>query len=157
VENGNHDKIFFKSFAIVMGALFGLFFICIAVARIITPAHEVSAEELTKLEERIKPAGEVVTDPAALMKLAAASAAARAPYTGEQVVQKVCAGCHATGMLGAPKIGDKSEWSKRMSSQGGMAGLLSFAIKGKNSMPARGGDPSLSDAELKSAIELMSK
>jgi cytochrome c5 len=157
VEHGNHDKIFFKSFAMVMGALFAIFFICIAVARIITPAHEVSAEDLAKIEDRIKPVGQVVTDPAALMKLAAASAAARAPYTGEQLVQKVCSGCHAAGLLGAPKIGDKGEWSKRMGANGGLAGLVASAAKGKNSMPARGGDPSLSDAELKAAIEILIK
>ena len=157
MENGNHDKIFFKSFAMVMGALFAIFFICIAVARIITPELEVSAEDLAKIEARIKPVGQVVTDPAALMKLAAASAAARAPYTGEQLVQKVCSGCHATGLLGAPKIGDKGAWSKRMGANGGLAGLVASAGKGKNSMPARGGDPSLSDAELKAAIELMIK
>lgn len=157
MENGNHDKVFFKSFAMVMGALFGIFFICIIVARIITPAKEMDAAALAKIDERTKPVGQVVTDPAALMKLAAASAAARAPYTGEQLVQKVCAGCHATGMLNAPKIGDKAEWGKRQSANGGLSGLVASAIKGKNSMPARGGDPSLSDAEIKAAIELMIK
>lgn len=157
MENGNHDKVFFKSFAMVMGALFGIFFICIIVARIVTPAHEMDAAGLAKIDERTKPIGQVVTDPAALMKLAAASAAARAPYTGEQLMQKVCSGCHATGMLNAPKTGNKAEWSKRLAANGGLAGLVASAVKGKNSMPARGGDPSLSDAELKAAIEVMLK
>lgn len=157
MENGNHDKVFFKSFALVMGALFGIFFICIIIARIITPAQEMDAAALAKIDDRTKPIGQVVTDPAALMKMAAAATAARAPYTGEQVVQKACAGCHATGMLNAPKNGNKAEWSKRISANGGLAGLVASAIKGKNAMPARGGDPSLSDAELKAAIELMIK
>ena len=157
MENGNHDKVFFKNFSLVMGALFGIFFICIIAARLVTPEKEVDAAALAKIEERIKPVGEVVTDPAALMKIAATAAASRTPYTGEQLVQKVCSGCHATGMLGAPKIGNKAEWSKRQAANGGLAGLVNSAIKGKNSMPARGGDPSLTDAEIKAAIEIMIK
>ena len=157
MENGNHDKVFFKSFAMVMGALFGIFFICIIIARIITPSQGLDAAGIAKIDDRTKPIGQVVTDPAALMKMAAASAAARTPYTGEQLVQKVCSGCHATGMLNAPKIGNKAEWAKRQSANGGLAGLVTAAIKGKNSMPARGGDPSLSDAEIKAAIEIMLK
>ena len=39
----------------------------------------------------------------------------------------------------------------------GMSALLANSIKGKNQMPARGGDPSLSDAEVKAAVELMLK
>lgn len=157
MENGNHDKVFFKNFSLVMGALFGIFFVCIIAARFVTPDKELDAAGLAKIEDRIKPIGQAVTDPAALMKVAVASAAARTPYTGEQLVQKVCAGCHGTGLLNAPKIGNKAEWSKRQAAAGGLAGLVASAIKGKNSMPARGGDPSLSDAEIKAAIEFMIK
>lgn len=157
MEHGNHDKVFFKSFAIVMGALFAIFFICIFIARIITPDHGLDADAIAKIEDRIKPVGQVVTDPAALMKIAAAEAASRTPYTGEQLVQKVCSGCHATGMLNAPKIGDKAEWNKRLAANGGVNGVLAIAIKGLGNMPPKGGDASLSDAELKAAIELMIK
>lgn len=155
MDHKNHDQAFFKSFSIVMGALFAIFFICIAVARLITPAPAMDAPALARLEERIKPIGEVVTDPAALEAKLAATKTTRAPYTGDQVVAKVCGGCHNTGMLGSPKIGDKAAWGARKSAAGGLEGLVAHAIAGKNQMPARGGDGDLSDAEIKAAVEYM--
>jgi len=80
---------------------------------------------------------------------------ARAPMSGAEIVTKVCGACHGSGVLNAPKIGDKAEWSKRKAA--GMAALLASSIKGKNQMPARGGDASLSDAEVKAAVEQMLK
>lgn len=155
MEHKNHDKAFFKNFSFVMGTLFAIFFVCIAIARFITPPAPQDAEALGKIEARIAPIGEVVTDPAALQAKLAANKPVRAAYTGEQVVTKVCGGCHLTGMLGSPKIGDKGAWGGRKSAAGGLDGLVVSALKGKNSMPARGGDPDLSDAEIKAAIEYM--
>lgn len=152
-DNESHDKVFFKNFSLVMGALFGIFFLCIVAARTITPEKELDAAALAKIDTATAPIGEVVTDPAALEMKLAANKPSRAPYTGEQVVTKVCSACHTTGMLGAPKIGDKGEWSKRKGAAGGLDGLVKIAIKGLNQMPARGGDSDLSDDEIKSAIE----
>lgn len=153
----NHDQKFFINFGMVMGALFAIFFICILAAKLITGGEEsLDAQALTRLEERIRPVGQAVTDPAVLLKLAAAKPA-RAAYTGEQVVAKICGACHTSGMLNAPKTGDQAEWNKRKSAAGGLDGLVASAIKGKNSMPARGGDPDLSDAEIKEAVELLLK
>ncbi|MGH8539533.1 MAG: c-type cytochrome [Stenotrophobium sp.] len=156
MEHKDHDKAFFKSFGLVMAGLFAIFFICIAAARLVTPAPEADAAELAKINDRTKPIGEVVTDPSVLLQQAA-SKPARAPYTGDQVVARVCGACHGSGLLGAPKIGDKAQWGKRKAAAGGVDGLEAVAIKGLNSMPARGGDPDLSDAEIKAAIEDMLK
>src|SRR3546814_4847329 len=83
------------------------------------------------------------------------------PYTtlfrSEQVYSKVCTGCHAAGVLGAPKDGDKAAWGARLKAAGGVDGMLKIAIHGLNAMPPRGGDASLSDDELKGAIEHMLK
>lgn len=155
MEHKNHDKAFFKNFTLVMGVLFVIFFICIAVARLITPGGEHDDAILANVAERIKPIGEVMTDPAALQAKLAANKTERAPYTGEQLVSKVCGACHQGGLLGAPKIGDKAAWASRKASAGGLDGLVAVAIKGKGQMPARGGDPELSDAEIKAAIEYM--
>ena len=67
----------------------------------------------------------------------------------------MCSACHGAGVLGAPKIGDKGEWSRRKAA--GLAALVGSAIRGKNSMPSRGGDPSLSDDEVKAAVQEMLK
>ena len=83
----------------------------------------------------------------------AAVAAATGPKTGEQVVQAVCGACHGSGAAGAPKIGDKGAWGPRIGQ--GLDGLLKSAINGKNAMPAKGGNPNLSDLELARAIVFM--
>jgi cytochrome c5 len=72
---------------------------------------------------------------------------------GQQVVEMVCADCHATGKDGAPKIGDKGAWSDRASQ--GLSSLTVHALEGIRNMPAHGGDPSLSDLEISRAITYM--
>jgi cytochrome c5 len=150
----NHDKVFFSTFTLVLGSLFAIFFICVVAARWVTPSHQLDAAAIARVDERTRPAAQVITDSAALLKLAG-PAVARAPLTGAEVVAKVCGACHTSGLLNAPKVGDKAAWSVRAGVAGGVAGLVASAIKGKNLMPASGGDPSLSEAEIKSAIEIL--
>lgn len=73
--------------------------------------------------------------------------------TGEQVYNEICAGCHASGALGSPKFKEKADWSKRISQN--YETLLDHALKGFNKMPARGGDPDLSDMEVARGIVFM--
>ncbi|WP_137936884.1 c-type cytochrome [Chitinivorax sp. B] len=70
----------------------------------------------------------------------------------KQVVDTVCSTCHAAGVAGAPKLGDKASWAPRIS--GGMETLITSAIKGKGAMPAKGGY-SGSDEEFKAIVEYM--
>jgi len=83
----------------------------------------------------------------------AAVVADTGPKTGEQVVTAVCGGCHTSGAAGSPKIGDNAAWAPRLAL--GLDGLLKSAIAGKNAMPAKGGNPKLSDLELTRAIVFM--
>ena len=83
----------------------------------------------------------------------AASAARSADRTGEEVVNIVCAKCHATGERGAPKIGDSAAWTPRVAR--GLATVTQAALKGHGGMPARGGMADLSDVEVKRGIEYM--
>jgi cytochrome c5 len=73
--------------------------------------------------------------------------------TGKEVVDKVCASCHATGVNGAPKIGDKDAWSNRASQ--GLSNLTTHALEGIRNMPAHGGHPELSDLEIARAVTYM--
>lgn len=73
--------------------------------------------------------------------------------TGEQVVKERCQECHLTGKQGAPKLGDMNDWKPRL--KNGVDPLVKAAIAGHNSMPARGGQANLSDAEMKAAVEYM--
>lgn len=77
---------------------------------------------------------------------AAPAAAAPALYT------QACAVCHASGVAGAPKLGDKAAWEPRLAL--GVDGLTESAIKGKGAMPPRGGSAG-SDADIKAAVTYM--
>ena len=77
----------------------------------------------------------------------------KAARSGEAVYNAVCTSCHAAGVLNAPKIDDKGAWAPRVAN--GLDGLMKNAINGLNSMPARGGDPSITDEELSNAIVYM--
>jgi cytochrome c5 len=69
------------------------------------------------------------------------------------VFDKVCTVCHTAGVANAPKPGDKAAWAPRIKT--GMDALLQSVIKGKGAMPPKAGNPSLSDAEIRAAIEYM--
>ena len=74
-------------------------------------------------------------------------------HTGQQVVAQACGTCHEVGAGGAPKIGDWAAWKPRI--EKGLSSLLESAITGHGGMPARGGMASLTDAEIRRAIEYM--
>ncbi len=57
--------------------------------------------------------------------------------SGEQVYQAQCTTCHATGVAGAPKLGDAAAWGARIKT--GYDKLLTSALKGKGAMGAQGG------------------
>ena len=156
VDHKNHDQVFFVNFGKVMGGLFLIFFICIGAAGLIDKGDgHGDATGLARLDERTAPVGKVVTDPNVLLQMQAANKVKRAAYTGDEVVTKVCGGCHNTGVQGAPH--DKAAWSARQTAAGGLDGMVSKAIAGKGMMPPRGGDPDLTDDEVKAAIEVLLK
>jgi len=82
-------------------------------------------------------------------------AAPTSARSGKEVFNSVCTACHSTGAAGAPKVGDKAAWEPRIKQ--GLDALLNTAINGKGAMPARGGNPSVTDEELKAAIQYMAK
>ncbi|HOX89140.1 MAG TPA: c-type cytochrome [Burkholderiaceae bacterium] len=91
--------------------------------------------------------------PAAAAPVAAAPAAASADRTGQQIVEAACANCHIAGEGGAPKIGDRAAWSKRVSQ--GLDRVTTAAIRGHDGMPARGGLANITDAEMRKAVLYM--
>ena len=67
---------------------------------------------------------------------------------GKAIFDKTCAACHKAMN---PKMGDKAAWAPRIAQ--GVDALTASVIKGKKPMPPKGGNPSATDAELKSAVE----
>ena len=81
------------------------------------------------------------------------SASATAGKSAEEVYQSACVACHAAGVAGAPKTGDKESWGARVDQ--GLAALVNSAVNGKGAMPAKGGQPALTDEEVQSAVQYM--
>ncbi|HEY0823946.1 MAG TPA: c-type cytochrome, partial [Ramlibacter sp.] len=92
------------------------------------------------------------TAAAAAAPAAAAPAAAAAGGNGQAVYQQACVACHAAGVAGAPKLGDKAAWAPRLAQ--GLPTLVTNAIQGKGAMPPKGGSPA-PDADIKAAVEYM--
>ena len=74
---------------------------------------------------------------------------------GAQVFDQSCAACHSSGIAGAPKLGDQVQWKTRLAK--GTTVLYVNALNGISSstgvMPAKGGNASLSDTEVKAAVD----
>lgn len=85
------------------------------------------------------------------------AAAAGDAKKGQGIYMNFCAPCHATGVAGAPRVGDKPAWAPRLKS--GEKTLVERAIKGYQGasgfMPARGGNSALSDTEVADAVTYM--
>jgi cytochrome c5 len=111
--------------------------------------------------DRIRPVGTTVfaTAPAQAPETAAtaASTVTAAARDGPEVYKTSCIVCHGPGIAGSPKLDDKDQWAKRLAK--GQDTLYASALNGLQSstgvMPAKGGNPALSDAEVKSAVDFM--
>ncbi|WP_178108292.1 cytochrome c5 family protein [Pseudomonas sp. URMO17WK12:I11] len=109
------------------------------------------------IAKRLEPVGQVCVQGRACqgmdVAVAAGGGAAKSP---DDVIAKHCTACHASGLLGAPKIGDTAAWKERADHQGGLDGILAKAITGVNAMPPKGTCADCSDDDLKAAIKKMS-
>jgi cytochrome c5 len=96
----------------------------------------------------------VASAQAAMANLAAAkpAPAAAAANSAPTLFTQVCSACHATGVAGAPKVGDKAAWAPRLAQ--GLDVLTANAIKGKGAMPPKGGSTA-SDADIKAVVAYM--
>ena len=101
-----------------------------------------SPEEVAK---RIKPVAEI--------NIGEAGPEGRTLKTGEEIYKSVCIACHATGVANAPKFGDKAAWAPRL--HHGANELYQTALKGKGAMPPKGGNLTLSETEVKAAVDYM--
>ena len=97
-------------------------------------------------------AGAAPVAPAAAAGAAPAVAVKVAANAGEALYKQACTACHAAGVAGAPKSGDKAAWAPRIKT--GVDAMTASVIKGKGIMPARGGSAG-TDAEIRAAVEYM--
>ncbi|WP_036300346.1 c-type cytochrome [Methylotenera sp. L2L1] len=133
----------------VLAGVVGIVAFVVIVAKIFGVTDPVEVDEpvavVAKLEENIKPV--------AVVEVAEEVSGAPVGKSGAEVVKAVCSMCHAAGLMSAPKIGDNGQWAPRIAQ--GYETLVKHAIEGIRSMPARGGNPALTDEEVASAVAEM--
>ena len=164
----NYDLEFLKKFSLVIG------FLMLVTLGLIIGAYyvhqqlpvEVRPEVAAQQKQRIAPAGEVyagTTGAAAQASAAAAAAAAAAAQVayggttdGSVIYNNLCTGCHTSGAGGAPTLTAAGMGSR---SGKGVDTLYKHAIEGFTGtagvMPAKGGNPSLTDEQVKATVDWM--
>jgi cytochrome c5 len=151
----SEDKAFVTTFTMVIGVLVAVAVVFYFVASLVTEDTDTAERDerwQAKVEENIRPVGQVnVGSVPVASETTATAAAAAEPRSGEQVYNSFCMACHAAGVAGAPKTGDGAAWSARASK--GIDGLLATATSGINAMPPMGTCADCSEQELRSSIE----
>ena len=157
------DQAFVTAFKGVIIFLVGLAIAILILAIIISKRESGSERSASYKEALIVPIGKVNTEPGKMVaggtpEAAPGSAPAARPTaqqarSGKEIVESVCSACHGTGVLNAPKIGDKAAWQPRIAQ--GENVLLQHAIQGFKAMPPKGGNASLTEGDIKSAIAYM--
>ena len=158
MEHKVTDAEFYKVFAIVSVIIIGLA-IFIAILSNVFAGYASSASENYKVEiqsdtnQRIAPSGKInlASNPSIKQEVMVASVSETKILTAKEVYNTVCMSCHTSGAAGAPVIGNNSQWSDRLAK--GKDALYASAINGIGIMPAKGGVSSLSDNEIKSAVD----
>lgn len=157
------DRAFMRQFSGVIAAFVVLTIVLIFIARGMQPEPEEGAEsgKAVLAAERIAPVGAVRSGEAGAEALAEAQAAAAAAapikedvvIDGPTVYGSLCNVCHDAGVSGAPIKG--SELMAARLEEKGLDMLVQNAINGLNVMPPRGGNPALTDEQIRVAVEFM--
>ena len=165
----NYDLVFLKHFSMILAFLAAVTLSLILFAHHLNgmiPA-EVSQEAAQRTQARIAPTGAVYAGAtgaaaqAAAVAAAANAAASQVAYGGTMdgavVFNNLCTGCHTSGAGGAPKL-DAAGIGARAAAQG-VEELVHKAITGftgtVGTMPPKGGNPALSDDQVKATVEWM--
>jgi len=164
----NYDLDFLKKFSMVLAFLAavtgGLIWLAAVLHRSV-PAQTSETAVLAQLE-RISPVADVyagATGAAAQVAAAAAAeaqAASQVAYGGTldggEIYDNLCSGCHTAGVAGSPTL-TQADWSSRIAQ--GRDTLYTHAIEGFTGntgvMPARGGNPALSDEQVIASVDYM--
>ena len=151
-EEQMNDSTFSRLFIIMIIAMTVLTIIIAVLASFAANDVNAKLDERSDIEntqataERIAPVG----------KFSATTVAAAPAVAVELSVEDMyvsCSACHATGAAGAPITGTAADWVERLTK--GTEELYSNAINGINAMPARGGNPTLTDENVKAIVDYM--
>ena len=139
--------------------LFGFFFV---EHHLDTPGRTAADRETlmsdgSGIAARIAAVGQIKTAQAQSSTTTQVASTTEAAVDGQKVYQSACIACHGAGVAGAPMVGNAATWADRIAA--GNDSLYANAIDGlvgsSGVMPAKGGNPTLSDAEVKAAVDHM--
>ena len=172
------DRVFFRNFSLIVGAIAVMMVLFFVAAHFVVPDEMAySADAEAAVSENTAPVGKVVVEgeepaeaaAAAPEQMAAdmeaasavddAAVASSEPRSGEDVYNGICKNCHGMAAMAAmiPQTGDAAAWEARIAK--GVDTLYQHAINGfvgeLGMMPAKGGNPSLGDDEVKAAVDYM--
>ena len=164
----SRDQKFFDMYSLIIGVLVA---VAIGIYILSAKMSESTQDEYTRgtaeyqaaVVERIAPVGQVYLPgeeqqaAAPVVEAAAEPEPVATAMTGPQVYNTACLACHATGVGGAPTVGDAAQWTDRIAQ--GADVLKQHALEGYSGaagyMPAKGGRLDLSDDEVASAVDYM--
>jgi cytochrome c5 len=163
------DRVFLKHFSMVIGFLVLVMFALMALAMHLYSQNPppTSPTEKAETAARVAPVGAVYAGDTGKAALAAAQEAAKQAAAsqvayggttdGKTIFGNLCTTCHTNAATGAPVITDKGAWAPRVAQ--GLDTLVKHATEGfqgsKGLMPAKGGNPALTDAQVKATVEWM--
>lgn len=158
MESNKSGKFFVGSLAIVGAVVVVVYLILNNMLSLADNVLAPAKMDDTAISERIAPVAQERVGEEPIVQ-AAANSNAEAVETsqdlgpGQQIFTAVCATCHVSGLLQAPRLGNKDDWAPRL--EKGMEMLYDHAINGFKNMPARGGRQDLSDDEVKQAVDYL--
>ena len=153
---------FVKTLKVVFGVLVGSTVGILALANVLISDADYSHETVIQenIEDRIRPVGNVYLSGESAMAEAVVDADKNEPVlvaaAEEKPVEEIyqaCAVCHASGVLNAPKLGDKASWEPRLAK--GVEQLYANAINGMGTMPPKGGRLDFSDEDIRRVVDYM--
>jgi cytochrome c5 len=161
------DQIFLQNFIIVVVMLCGIIAIFVVIARTIGSnevviakqrALIIAAETAPVASVRLSTADTSSTTSVSAVASATAGDTGAEESVGKRLHDSMCFACHGTGLAGIPQTGNVADWIDRIA-QGNLM-LYEHAIVGFTGasgmvMPAKGGNPSLSDEDVKAAVDYM--
>ena len=159
------DKIFFRNFTLTLAFIAVMMITFYVIADMVTDEGEnaktnvntISVAELTKPVGQVAVAGEESENTVVQNEIVADASAVGKSISGESVYNGLCVNCHGIAALAAmiPQTGDAAAWEPRIKK--GTDVLYASAINGYTGelgmMPAKGGNPALSDEEVKAAVD----
>ena len=158
------DRTFFDTFIMILGLLvvftFTVFFIARKIAATTQDVYVQNDQTYQEqLNKRIAPVARVSIAGQSDEEAAGTAEPVAAARSGEDIYNSSCVACHGVGIAGAPKMGDTEAWAPRIDQ--GLPTLYEHAINGYQGntgmMPPKGGAMSLSDDEIKAAVDYMAQ